>query len=276
MNPYVCDEFDPTNVLTLSKTRVTKTKCAEANNRGCKVCVDTYVHVLSTDLSSYSRGHAMERQNGLLIAADMFGVDDLSDKDLPIWLGRIRLEDMKMATKKKDMGNRLGLMVFCRVVGCKREGRSYWERDRLGTNDIFSVKVLGKVVVLRLLLRKILVVRHTSNSKGHHAAKKHPYSLVMSEFYYTTTKEKMPSVFGMTASPINLKGSRHSSCLPVYICAISFLLSHITCAPFTVGVSSQVNCAIKIHNLETKLDSVVCTIKDRKELEKHVMTPKKL
>ncbi|XP_071720798.1 endoribonuclease Dicer homolog 1 isoform X2 [Rutidosis leptorrhynchoides] len=78
----------------------------------------------------------------------------------------------------------------------------------------------------------------------HHAVKKHPYSLVMSEFYHTTTKDKRPSVFGMTASPVNLK-----------------------------GVSSQVDCAIKIRNLETKLDSVVCTIKDRKELEKHVPMP---
>lgn len=46
-----------------------------------------------------------------------------------------------------------------------------------------------------------------------------------------------------------------------------------TCVTFCVGVSSQVDCAIKIRNLETKLDSVVCTIKDRKELEKHVPMP---
>lgn len=39
------------------------------------------------------------------------------------------------------------------------------------------------------------------------------------------------------------------------------------------GVSSQEDCAIKIRNLETKLDSIVCTIKDRKELEKHVPMP---
>ncbi|KAL0355924.1 UNVERIFIED_CONTAM: Endoribonuclease Dicer1 [Sesamum radiatum] len=78
----------------------------------------------------------------------------------------------------------------------------------------------------------------------HHAVKKHPYSLVMSEFYHTTPKEKRPSVFGMTASPVNLK-----------------------------GVSSQVDCALKIRNLESKLDAVVCTIKDRAELEKHVPMP---
>lgn len=36
------------------------------------------------------------------------------------------------------------------------------------------------------------------------------------------------------------------------------------------------DCAIKIRNLETKLDSVVCTIKDRKELEKHVPMPSEI
>lgn len=41
----------------------------------------------------------------------------------------------------------------------------------------------------------------------HHAVKKHPYSLVMSEFYHTTPKDKRPAVFGMTASPVNLKGT---------------------------------------------------------------------
>lgn len=39
------------------------------------------------------------------------------------------------------------------------------------------------------------------------------------------------------------------------------------------GVSSQVDCAVKIRNLESKLDSVVCTIKDREELAKHVPMP---
>lgn len=42
----------------------------------------------------------------------------------------------------------------------------------------------------------------------HHAVKKHPYSLVMSEFYHVTPKDKRPCVFGMTASPVNLKGMK--------------------------------------------------------------------
>ncbi|KAG9440243.1 hypothetical protein H6P81_020408 [Aristolochia fimbriata] len=69
----------------------------------------------------------------------------------------------------------------------------------------------------------------------HHGVKEHPYSLVMSEFYHTTVKDKRPAVFGMTASLVSLK-----------------------------GVSSQEDCAIKIRNHE---------IKDHKELEKHVPMP---
>lgn len=38
-------------------------------------------------------------------------------------------------------------------------------------------------------------------------------------------------------------------------------------------MSNQEDCAIKIRNLETKLDSIVCTIKDRKELERYVPMP---
>lgn len=42
---------------------------------------------------------------------------------------------------------------------------------------------------------------------------------------------------------------------------------------YNSGVSSQVDCAVKIRNLESKLDAVVCTIKDREELAKHVPMP---
>lgn len=42
---------------------------------------------------------------------------------------------------------------------------------------------------------------------------------------------------------------------------------------YNSGVSSQVDCAVKIRNLESKLDSVVCTVKDRDELAKHVPMP---
>ncbi|KAM7472370.1 hypothetical protein LguiA_010553 [Lonicera macranthoides] len=115
---------------------------------------------------------------------------------------------------------------------------------------IAQVLVMTAQILLNILRHSIIKMDGIDLlilDECHHAVKKHPYSLVMSEFYHTTPKEKRPSVFGMTASPVNLK-----------------------------GVSSQVDCAIKIRNLETKLDSVVCTIKDRKELEKHVPMPSEI
>lgn len=56
----------------------------------------------------------------------------------------------------------------------------------------------------------------------------------------------------------------------VSLCKDMCVLSFSFCC---AGVSNQEDCAIKIRNLESKLDSIVCTIKDRKELEKYVPMP---
>lgn len=136
------------------------------------------------------------------------------------------------------------------VVGhyCGEMGQDFWDAQRWQREfDTKQVLVMTAQILLNILRHSIIKMEAINLlilDECHHAVKKHPYSLVMSEFYHTTSKEKRPSVFGMTASPVNLK-----------------------------GVSSQVDCAIKIRNLESKLDSVVCTIKDRKELEKHVPMP---
>ncbi|XP_076921742.1 endoribonuclease Dicer homolog 1-like [Bidens hawaiensis] len=131
---------------------------------------------------------------------------------------------------------------------CGEMGQDFWDARRWQREfEKKHVLVMTAQILLNILRHSIIKMEAINLlilDECHHAVKKHPYSLVMSEFYHTTAKEKRPSVFGMTASPVNLK-----------------------------GVSSQVDCAIKIRNLETKLDSVVCTIKDRKELEKHVPMP---
>lgn len=62
--------------------------------------------------------------------------------------------------------------------------------------------------ILRHSIIKMEAINLLILDECHHAVKKHPYSLVMSEFYHTTPKEKRPSVFGMTASPVNLKGGQ--------------------------------------------------------------------
>ncbi|GLU00901.1 hypothetical protein SLE2022_182370 [Rubroshorea leprosula] len=131
---------------------------------------------------------------------------------------------------------------------CGEMGQDFWDARRWQREfETKQVLVMTAQILLNILRHSIIrmeAINLLILDECHHAVKKHPYSLVMSEFYHTTPKEKRPSVFGMTASPVNLK-----------------------------GVSSQVDCAIKIRNLESKLDSIVCTIKDRKELEKHVPMP---
>ncbi|KAL5572243.1 hypothetical protein UlMin_021840, partial [Ulmus minor] len=131
---------------------------------------------------------------------------------------------------------------------CGEMGQDFWDARRWQREfDSKQVLVMTAQILLNILRHSIIkmdAIHLLILDECHHAVKKHPYSLVMSEFYHTTPKEKRPSVFGMTASPVNLK-----------------------------GVSSQVDCAIKIRNLESKLDSTVCTIKDRKELEKYVPMP---
>ncbi|KAI9317068.1 dicer-2 protein [Dichotomocladium elegans] len=39
----------------------------------------------------------------------------------------------------------------------------------------------------------------------HHATKRHPYNLIMQEFYFRCEKDKRPKIFGMTASPMHAK-----------------------------------------------------------------------
>lgn len=79
-------------------------------------------------------------------------------------------------------------------------------------NCLFSLQVLVMTAQILLnILRHSIIKMEAINllilDECHHAVKKHPYSLVMSEFYHTTPKDRRPSVFGMTASPVNLKGS---------------------------------------------------------------------
>ncbi|KAM0858796.1 hypothetical protein ACQ4PT_047614 [Festuca glaucescens] len=131
---------------------------------------------------------------------------------------------------------------------CGEMGQDFWDSRKWQREfDSKQVLVMTAQILLNILRHSIIkmdAIHLLILDECHHAVKKHPYSLVMSEFYHTTPKDKRPVVFGMTASPVNLK-----------------------------GVTSQEDCAIKIRNLETKLDSIVCTIKDRKELEKHVPMP---
>lgn len=72
-----------------------------------------------------------------------------------------------------------------------------------------QVLVMTAQILLNILRHSIIkmeCIHLLILDECHHAVKKHPYSLVMSEFYHVTSKAKRPAVFGMTASPVNLKG----------------------------------------------------------------------
>ena len=79
--------------------------------------------------------------------------------------------------------------------------------------------------ILRHSIIKMEAINLLILDECHHAVKKHPYSLVMSEFYHTTRKEKRPSVFGMTASPVNLKGN-------CFLCDNNVLIFYHFCSSF--------------------------------------------
>jgi superfamily II DNA or RNA helicase len=77
-------------------------------------------------------------------------------------------------------------------------------------NPSMQVLVMTAQILLNILRHSIIkmdAIHLLILDECHHAVKKHPYSLVMSEFYHTTPKDKRPVVFGMTASPVNLKGT---------------------------------------------------------------------
>lgn len=77
--------------------------------------------------------------------------------------------------------------------------------------------------ILRHSIIKMEAIHLLILDECHHAVKKHPYSLVMSEFYHTTPKEKRPSIFGMTASPVNLKGNYENAQLNGIIYSVTIL-----------------------------------------------------
>lgn len=86
-----------------------------------------------------------------------------------------------------------------------------WYSDQHGALLQMQVLVMTAQILLNILRHSIIKMEAINLlilDECHHAVKKHPYSLVMSEFYHTTPKERRPSVFGMTASPVNLKGRR--------------------------------------------------------------------
>lgn len=119
--------------------------------------------------------------------------------------------------------------VSVMIIGLVIHQKNYYWFCHLGAaclytyspNCLCSLQVLVMTAQILLnILRHSIIKMEAINllilDECHHAVKKHPYSLVMSEFYHTTPKDKRPTVFGMTASPVNLKGNCDNNVLVYY------------------------------------------------------------
>lgn len=109
-------------------------------------------------------------------------------------------------------------MLICRIckfdILDKGKGHIHLANLFLIHASLVQVLVMTAQILLNILRHSIIKMESINLlilDECHHAVKKHPYSLVMSEFYHTTPKGKRPSVFGMTASPVNLKGTHPTS-----------------------------------------------------------------
>ena len=47
--------------------------------------------------------------------------------------------------------------------------------------------------------------------EAHHAVKRHPYCMIMREFYHQAPRAARPRVFGMTASPVNIRATHQAA-----------------------------------------------------------------
>ncbi|KAG9458819.1 hypothetical protein H6P81_003327 [Aristolochia fimbriata] len=79
----------------------------------------------------------------------------------------------------------------------------------------------------------------------HRASGNHPYARIMMEFYHNSWHK--PKIFGMTASPVIRK-----------------------------GVSSAFDCEVQLGELESIMDSKICLVEDRIEIEEYVPSPREI
>ncbi|XP_058069603.1 endoribonuclease Dicer homolog 3a [Magnolia sinica] len=110
-----------------------------------------------------------------------------------------------------------------------------WEKE-ISTQEVMVMTPQILLDALRNAFLTLDMIRLMIFDECHRASGRHPYTRIMKEFYHRSGRK--PSVFGMTASPVVRK-----------------------------GVSSAMDCEDQIAELESILDSKVCTVEDRAELE---------
>ncbi|CAG8634049.1 16813_t:CDS:2 [Funneliformis mosseae] len=99
---------------------------------------------------------------------------------------------------------------FCGEMGVdlwsEKQWRNYFEN--------FDVLVMTAQIFLNILRHGFISLTQVNLlvfDECHHASKKHPYNLIMREFYDRCPEEQRPKIFGMTASPVNTRSTLHSA-----------------------------------------------------------------
>ncbi|RHZ72154.1 hypothetical protein Glove_245g9 [Diversispora epigaea] len=126
---------------------------------------------------------------------------------------------------------------FCGEMGVDLWSEKHWAKY-FEENDVLVMTAQIFLNILRHGFISLKQVNLLVFDECHHTSKKHPYNLIMREFYDRCPEEQKPKIFGMTASPVNTRSNIHSA-------------SHLE------------------HNLNAK----VFTASDTKELRKYINRP---
>ncbi|CAG8675935.1 16194_t:CDS:2, partial [Dentiscutata erythropus] len=98
---------------------------------------------------------------------------------------------------------------------CGEMGVDLWSEKEWRNNfENFDVLVMTAQIFLNILRHGFISLSQVNLlvfDECHHTSKKHPYNLIMREFYDRCPDESKPKIFGMTASPVNTRSALHSA-----------------------------------------------------------------
>ncbi|KAI3653916.1 hypothetical protein MP228_001863 [Amoeboaphelidium protococcarum] len=115
---------------------------------------------------------------------------------------------------------------YCGEMNVDLWGENQWKL----IFDKLDVLVLTAQILLDLLVHGFIKMDQIALlifDECHHARKRHPYNVIMSDFYYKIDREYRPKIFGMTASPVNRKEDVNQS--------VWQLEKNLDCQAFTVS-----------------------------------------
>ncbi|KAG9287939.1 hypothetical protein G9A89_017534 [Geosiphon pyriformis] len=104
----------------------------------------------------------------------------------------------------------LKVKYFCGEMGVDFWSESEWRKNF----ENFDVLVMTAQIFLNILRHGFISLSQVNLlvfDECHHTSKRHPYNLIMREFYDRCPEKNRPKIFGMTASPINTRKKLQSA-----------------------------------------------------------------